>query len=73
MDLLWENENIAKGTFQGITKVLLQTQIGYIKLSFGVFAKLIDINICTKFHYSTSFRKWLVYRVRLISLHRGHS
>jgi hypothetical protein len=45
MDLLWENENIAKGTFQGITKVLLQTQIGYIKLSFGVFAKLIDINI----------------------------
>ena len=41
-----------------------QLYFGYItgKIYFGVYVKLTDINICTKFHFSTEFRTWFVYR-----------
>jgi hypothetical protein len=53
VDLLLENENLAKGAPEGIMK--FPYGLGYIKLCFGVFAKLININICTQFHSSMAF------------------
>jgi len=46
VDFLLENVNLAKGAPQGMTKVSYRHNFGYIKLYFGVFAKLIDISIC---------------------------
>ena len=43
---------------------------GYFKLYFGMLAKLIDINICSKFHFSTTFRTCWFLGMRLITIHR---
>ena len=62
VDLLLGNENLAKGAPQSIMKFPYGYGLGYIKLCFGVFPKLININICIQFHSSMAFRTWLVYR-----------